>query len=94
MGEEEEQTEQPPRKITTNKVGGQKREYHFLKTVKSMEELDKFRSKVRQNYVGINILKCNFLLELLPIWQQQTVAHQKINYYSMLTKKSERNLYI
>jgi hypothetical protein len=94
MGEEEEQTEQPPRKITTNKVGGQKREYHFLKAVKSMQELDKFRSKVGQNYNEIIFCNVIFLLELLPIWQQQTVEYKKINYYSMFTEKSERNMCI
>jgi hypothetical protein len=35
----------PPMKITTNIKGVQK-DYSFLKTVKSVEELDKFRFKV------------------------------------------------
>jgi hypothetical protein len=42
---QEEEKEQPPRKMTRN-IGGQKREYHFLKTVNSMEELEKFRFEV------------------------------------------------
>jgi hypothetical protein len=39
----------PPKKVTY-KIRGQQqmREYYFLKTVKSMEELDKFRFQVRQ----------------------------------------------
>jgi hypothetical protein len=47
--EEEEPNEVPqkhPPKTKTYNIKGQKREYHFLKTVKSMEELDKFRFKV------------------------------------------------
>jgi hypothetical protein len=36
---------QPPRKLTRNR-GGQKREYVFLKSVKSVEQLDKIRFKV------------------------------------------------
>jgi hypothetical protein len=56
--DEKEEGEQPnevpqkhsPKKITY-KIRGQQqlREYHFLKTVKSMEELDKFRFKVCKN---------------------------------------------
>jgi hypothetical protein len=48
MDEEEEQQQQqgqPPRKITKNHRG-QIRKYIFLKTVKSMEELDNLRFKV------------------------------------------------
>jgi hypothetical protein len=37
--------QQPPRKITQF-VDGQQREYHFMKTVKSLEELDKIRFQV------------------------------------------------
>jgi hypothetical protein len=50
-GEEEDEQpkqpdeQQPPRKITKN-IRGLIREYHFLKTVESMEELDKFRFSV------------------------------------------------
>jgi hypothetical protein len=36
---------QPPRKITKN-IKGQKRDYIFLKTVKSVAELDNIRFKV------------------------------------------------
>jgi hypothetical protein len=36
-----------PKKMKYN-IRGQIREYHFLKTVKSMEDLDKFRFKVRK----------------------------------------------
>jgi hypothetical protein len=42
---EEEQTEQPPCKITKY-VMGKKRMYNYVKTVESMDELDKFRFKV------------------------------------------------
>jgi hypothetical protein len=35
----------PPRKMTKN-ARGQLREYYYLKTLKSVEELDKFRFKV------------------------------------------------
>jgi hypothetical protein len=42
---QEEEKEQPPRKMTRN-IRGQIREYHFLKTVKSVDELDKLRFKV------------------------------------------------
>jgi hypothetical protein len=37
--------EGPPKKLT-KKIGGKIRKYDFLKTVKSMDELDKFRFKV------------------------------------------------
>jgi hypothetical protein len=37
----------PPKNVTY-KIRDQMREYHFLKTVKSMEELDKIRFQVRQ----------------------------------------------
>jgi hypothetical protein len=36
---------QPPKKIYKN-VKGQIRKYHYLKTMKSMEDLDKFRFMV------------------------------------------------
>jgi hypothetical protein len=36
---------QPPRKLTQI-INGQQRRYHYLKTVKSLDELDKFRFKV------------------------------------------------
>jgi hypothetical protein len=41
----QEEVQQPPREITKN-VKGDIRKYNFLKTVKSMEELDKFRFQV------------------------------------------------
>jgi hypothetical protein len=40
------QQKQPPMKITKNVKGGQKLDYIFLKTVKSIDELDNFRFKV------------------------------------------------
>jgi hypothetical protein len=44
--------QQPPRKMTLTviKKGGQPREYHYRTTVKSFEELDKFRFEVTQKY--------------------------------------------
>jgi hypothetical protein len=45
-GEEDEDDEEPPRNITKMRDGKEKK-YRLLKTVKSMEELDKFRFKVR-----------------------------------------------
>jgi hypothetical protein len=44
--EEERQEQQPPRNITKN-IHGQIRKYSFLNTVKSLEELDNLRLKVR-----------------------------------------------
>jgi hypothetical protein len=47
-GEQDEQEQkQPPRKVTKN-INGQKRDYNFLKSVKSLEELDNIRFKVIQ----------------------------------------------
>jgi hypothetical protein len=46
--EKEEVPQKHPPKKMAYKIRGQMREYHFLKTVKSMDELDKFRFKVRQ----------------------------------------------
>jgi hypothetical protein len=43
--DENDGDEGPPRKITKN-VRGQIRKYVYVKSVKSMEELDKFRFKV------------------------------------------------
>jgi hypothetical protein len=37
--------QQPPKKIT-RKINGQIRKYNFMKTMKSLDELDKFRFKV------------------------------------------------
>jgi hypothetical protein len=45
--QEELQQEQPPGKSKTFK--GQTKEYYFMKTVKSFEELDKIRFKVMKN---------------------------------------------
>jgi translation initiation factor 1 (eIF-1/SUI1) len=45
--EAQEEEEKPPRKITRI-IRGQKREYHFLKMVKSIDELDECRFKVMQ----------------------------------------------
>jgi hypothetical protein len=45
---DEDEREEHPQKKMTYKIRGHMREYHFLKTVKSMEELDKFRFKVSQ----------------------------------------------
>jgi hypothetical protein len=39
--------QQPPKEITQN-IRGQKRDYYYLTTVKSLEQLDKFRFKVVQ----------------------------------------------
>jgi hypothetical protein len=44
--EEEEQLQEEPAKKKTRNVRGQIRKYYFMKSVKSMEELDKFRFKV------------------------------------------------
>jgi hypothetical protein len=44
---EEQQQKQPPRKMT-KKINGRIREYKFLKSVKSVDELDNFRFKVIQ----------------------------------------------
>jgi hypothetical protein len=52
---EEEQTEQPPSKITKY-VMGKKRMYNYVKTVESMEELDKFRFKVMRECKFQNIV--------------------------------------
>jgi hypothetical protein len=42
----EKQLQQPPRKVARKIKGGQMREYIFLDSVNSMEELDKLRFKV------------------------------------------------
>jgi hypothetical protein len=42
-----QQLQQPPREITQN-IRGQKRDYYYLATVTSLEQLDKFRFKVVQ----------------------------------------------
>jgi hypothetical protein len=46
VADENEDKEEPPR-IITNNVRGQNRKYIFLTTVHSLEELDKLRFKVR-----------------------------------------------
>jgi hypothetical protein len=40
------QQEQPPLNITKEIMGGQTREYYYLKTVKSLDEMDHFRFQV------------------------------------------------
>jgi hypothetical protein len=49
IGDEDDEDEegQPPRNIT-KKMKGKEKKYRLVKTVKSMDELDKFRYKVRQ----------------------------------------------
>jgi hypothetical protein len=42
---EKEEEQQPPRKITRS-IRGRQKKYHYLDTVKSVEELDKLRLKV------------------------------------------------
>jgi hypothetical protein len=46
--EEVPQEEQPPRKMSRT-VKGQIKEYYFLKTVKSIEEMNEIRFKVKKN---------------------------------------------
>jgi hypothetical protein len=43
--DDEDEAEKPPRNITKN-VKGQHKQYYYMKTVKTMEELDKYRLKV------------------------------------------------
>jgi hypothetical protein len=51
--------QKPPRKMTQI-IRGQKREYHFLRTVNSVDELEKIRFKVMQkNYIHQNN-ECSF----------------------------------
>jgi hypothetical protein len=57
--------QQPPRMVTQI-VNGQQREYHYLKTVKSFEELDTFRIRVKAK-INMNFKHLVILLELLPI---------------------------
>jgi hypothetical protein len=40
--------QQPPREMTQN-ISDRKKDYYYMRTVKSVEELDKFRFKVVQN---------------------------------------------
>jgi hypothetical protein len=46
--EEEQAKEQPQQKLTQTLCKGQKRDYFYQKTVKSIEELDKYRFEVMQ----------------------------------------------
>jgi hypothetical protein len=43
--DDEDEAEKPPREITKN-VNGQHKQYYYLKTVKTVGDLDKFRFKV------------------------------------------------
>jgi hypothetical protein len=45
-GDEEDEDEQQPAKMMTRIVNGKIRKYNIVKTVKSMDELDKYRFKV------------------------------------------------
>jgi hypothetical protein len=45
--ENEEEEDEPPRNIVKN-IMGQKREYHLLQTVKTLEEVDNIRFEVCQ----------------------------------------------
>jgi hypothetical protein len=45
-GDEEDKDEQQPAKKITRILYGQIMKYNYVKTVKSMDELDKFRFKV------------------------------------------------
>jgi hypothetical protein len=50
VADENEEEEGPP-KIMTKNVRGQIRKYYFLKTVQSLEELDKLTFEVRQRKI-------------------------------------------
>jgi hypothetical protein len=63
-GDEEEYTQlEPPRNITKN-IKGDLRKYHFLKTVKSLEEMDKLRFEVKKKNI---ILKCQNFIRIIAI---------------------------
>jgi hypothetical protein len=61
--DEEEQKQPPPRNISKKMMGALKK-YRFLRTVKSMEELDEFRFKVRQNSINYDILKLQIFFRI------------------------------
>jgi hypothetical protein len=44
--EDDDAEKQPPMKVTKNFKGGQSRDYNFLESVNSLEELDKIRFEV------------------------------------------------
>jgi hypothetical protein len=84
---EKQQQKQPPRKVT-KKVKGQIRDYNFLKSVKSLEELDNFRFKVKNN----NIKKMEYsLIELLLYRSPRSIANFQVTYYYYALFK-EKNL--
>jgi hypothetical protein len=45
---QQQQDVQPPKRKINKKVLGKIRKYYYVKTVKSMEELEKFRFKVKK----------------------------------------------
>jgi hypothetical protein len=49
--EDEDEEEQPQRKMTQTLRNGHKRDYFYKKTVKSIEELDKYRFEVMQEKI-------------------------------------------
>jgi hypothetical protein len=59
-----QQGQQPPKSIV-KRVRGQKREYYYLKTVKSVKELEAYRFKVPQNAKLVKLVRnlSNFPLE-------------------------------
>jgi hypothetical protein len=83
---QKEEEPAPPLNIT-KKFKGQERDYYYLTTVKSVEEMDQFRFKVfaHQIWLTIKLNKIyNFALELLPRYRSKIIAYFRINYYAML----------
>jgi hypothetical protein len=70
--EEKEQRQKPSMKMTKI-INGQERKYYYLKTVKSYEELDKYRFKVNLKKILFSFLN-TISLEMLPIQRRPQAA--------------------
>jgi hypothetical protein len=74
--------EQPPRKMTRI-FKGQRREYHYVTTVKLFEELDEFRFQVRKMSIYINLcimqiffrIIAAFMTDVIPLLLQNLLYH-------------------
>jgi hypothetical protein len=90
--EREHQRNKPQFSVVRN-IKGQNKEYLFLKTVKSMEELDNFKFDVMQdNNKKNNFKKLKFSLELLRFSISQTIAYSYVNDYAMHKEKDWKNM--
>jgi hypothetical protein len=85
----EEQPRQPPNEITKI-IMGQTRKYHYLESVKSIEELDKLRFKVITNQKQIKLIVINFfrIFATLSLHNKRSLLRRLLCHAKIKRKKN------